>query len=169
MSSVEDRNLNKSSMIGFALNEKDEMKIQEEIDILIDYMAVASIAWSYGNPDVALELAACARVALDNLLELRGIKESPGPDNNEGRNWDFIKLLGSLGGEALGEVIYWSLASKNAEIPREARELLEEFAKFVGLKLERSSSELGEKVLLYISKTLNRTIASLVVSTRRSQ
>ncbi len=169
MSSVEDKNLNEPTVIGFMPNEKDEMKIQEEIDILIDYMAVASIVWSYGNPDVALELAACARVALDNLLELRGVRESPGLENNEGRNWDFIKLLGSLGGEALGEVIYWSLASKHTELPRDARELLDEFAKFVGLKSGGSSSELGERILTYLSKALNRTIASLVISARRSQ
>ena len=168
MSSVEDKSLNKLS-IGFALNEKDEMKMQKDIDVLIDYMAVASIVWSYGSPDVALELTACARVALDNLLELRGIKDNPELENNEGKTWDFIKLLGSLGGEALGEIIYWSLMSKYVEIPREARELLEEFAKFAGFGSEEASSELGKKILLYISKALNRTIASLVISIRGSQ
>ncbi len=168
MSSVEDRNL-ESPQLDVGLNDKEEIEIQNEIDILIDFMAVSSIMWAHESPEVALELATCARVTLDKLLGFCRHKKTVKEDNIGGKPWDFSKILGSLGGETLGEIIYWATKAKCVEIPSDAKMLLEEFMQFVGMKVEGSYIETGEKVLNYLSKALNRTLASLVIATRRLQ
>ncbi len=161
MSSVEDRGVSKIEVTG-EWGEEEEAKLQENVDIVIDFMAVASIMWSYGSPDVALEVATCARLAMDEIV---GMCRHHGNVSAEGKSWDFVKLLGSLGGETLGEVIYWAAKSRCSAVPADAKALLKDFANFVRLNVE--SDYVGESILEYLSRSINKTLAALAVSARR--
>jgi len=167
MSSVENREVSDVALSPGAWGEEEERRLQEDIDVVIDFMAVASIMWNYGNPDVALEVATCARVALDRIIEMCSSSRAT-EASASGAPWDFTKLLGSLGGEALGEVIYWAAKARCLQVPQEAVELLRDFAGFVGIE-DEDPELLGERILDYVSRSLNMTLASLVISARRVQ
>jgi O-succinylbenzoate synthase len=168
MSSVEDKEMTGLSMEAKTWSEELERKLQDDIDTLIDFMAIASIMWEQGYPDIALELAACARIAMDRILE--ACSSSGAAPVSGGRSWDFIKILGSVGGEALGEVIYWATKARCMPVSSDAEEMLRDFAKFVGIDERGLETEaLGDMIVKYISSSLNRAIALLVTSARRAQ
>jgi len=152
----------------FAIVEDEESRLQEAVDILIDFMAVATALWARGERRVSLELAAYAGVALDEVIELSRLRErvENGVDARlPSRIRDFRVLLDSLGGDVLGDVVYWAAEALVAgDIPTEASLLINEFLDFNGVPLKDMELErMAVATLKYVVASFNKALATMAI------
>ncbi len=154
---------------GFAsVAESREARLQEAVDIIVDFMGVAAALWERGERKVPLELAAYASVALDEVIEVSGLPEylAAGRITRLPHSiLDFRVLLYTLGGEALGDVIYWAAEALSLRsIPEEALLLIKDFADYVGIphREDTPPETLAATVLQYIVASFNKAVASMV-------
>jgi len=134
--------------------------VDELVDVIVDFAGVASALWSMGRASIALELAAYAGVALDELLDKIGFRLHASrvsgclPENV----WDFARLLGSLGGGPVGDVVYSAASTLLGEGGDPG--VLRDFAAYVGIEgLE--GRELATCVLKYVVASLNKLVAAI--------
>ncbi len=151
-----------------AAAESREARLQEAVDIIVDFMGVAAALWERGERKVPLELAAYASVALDEVIEVSGLPEylAAGRITRLPHSiLDFRVLLYTLGGEALGDVIYWAAEALSLRsIPEEALLLIRDFADYVGIphREDTPPETLAATVLQYIVASFNKAVASMV-------